>query len=236
MSPTCHAPAADAGADDLSGSGGVALAAPPGEPGATPRLILCGHPNVGKSLMFNRLTGSYHAVSNFPGTTVEVSSGTSAMLPGRLICDTPGAYSLLPISEEERVARRMLMAATDTDIIVHIVDAKSLRRMLPMTLELLELGKRVILALNLMDEARAYHVSIDTRELGALLGIPVVATVATTGEGVQDLVRVAREADAAAPPAPVIAYDMAELRAMAARLDAAARETETVDTEAGPEE
>jgi ferrous iron transport protein B len=164
---------------------------------AQKRLILCGHPNVGKSLIFNRLTGRYAVVSNYPGTTVEISSGSSNSIPEYRICDTPGAYSLLPISEEEKVTRRILLEAKD-DLIVHIVDAKSLRRMLPMTLELLELGLRVILVLNLMDEARHYGVTIDTNKLSQLLGIPVVETVATTGEGIADMIQVVR--DGCLPP------------------------------------
>lgn len=158
-----------------------------------PRLILCGHPNVGKSLIFNHLTGRYATVSNYPGTTVEVSSGMSLVLPGIRVCDTPGAYSLLPISEEEKVARRILLNASSDDVVVHIVDAKSLRRMLPLTLELLELGRRVVLVLNLMDEARHYGVTIDSGRLGELLGIPVVETVATQGQGLSDLVQVIRD-------------------------------------------
>lgn len=156
--------------------------------GRLSRVILCGPPNVGKSLIFNRLTGCYATVSNYPGTTVEISSADSTVAPGHEIVDTPGTYSLLPISEEERVAREILLTAQDA-IVVHVVDAKNLRRMLPMTLELRELGLEVILALNMMDEAREYGVTIESRRLGELLGIPVVETVATTGEGIAELVR-----------------------------------------------
>ncbi len=159
---------------------------------AKSRLILCGHPNVGKSLIFNYLTGRYATVSNYPGTTVEVSSGNSHHLPSFRVNDTPGAYSLLPISEEERVTRNVLLDAGG-DLIVHIVDAKSLRRMLPMTLELLELGHKVVLVLNLMDEARKYGVTIDSIKLSQLLGIAVVETVATENKGLADLVQVVRD-------------------------------------------
>jgi len=173
---------------------------------AQQRLILCGHPNVGKSLLFNCLTGRYATVSNFPGTTVELASGTAPNIPEYRVVDTPGAYSLLPISEEEMVARRILIEAGDNDLVMHVVDAKNLRRMLPMTLELLELGHRVVLVLNLMDEARRYNVEIDSAKLGELLGVPVVETVATRNEGVQELCHVVRDG-IPQPPTVRIAYD-----------------------------
>lgn len=161
----------------------------PGTLSGVRRLIVCGPPNVGKSLIFNRLTGRHAIVSNYPGTTVEISSGTSDRLPGYEVSDTPGAYSLLPITDEERVSRDVLIEAHDATIL-HIVDAKNLRRMMPMTLELLELGLQVVLVLNMMDEARQYHVHIDSNQLGELLGIPVIETVATRNEGIDDLCRI----------------------------------------------
>ncbi len=169
------------------------------------RLILCGHPNVGKSLVFNFLTRRYVTVSNYPGTTVEISSGTCSALPDIKIHDTPGAYSLLPISEEEKVTREILLTPQD-DIVVHIVDAKSLRRMLPLTLELKELGRQVILLLNLMDEARHYNVSIDSLKLGKLLQVPVIEAVATRGEGLPDIAHVIRDGIHAQEPI-AIHYD-----------------------------
>jgi ferrous iron transport protein B len=168
------------------------------------RLVICGPPNVGKSLLFNRLTGHSATVSNYPGTTVTVSSGRSSQLPEFLVSDTPGAYSLLPISEEERIAREILLGG-GVDVVLHVVDAKNLRRMLPMTLELVERGLPVVLVLNMMDEARRYRVSIDTTRLGQLLGVPVVATVATTGEGLTDLCCVVRDG-IGEPPGLVILY------------------------------
>ena len=130
-----------------------------------------------------------------------MSSGTSPLVPDCDISDTPGAYSLLPISDEERVARDVILAAGPDSLVIHVVDAKNLRRMLPMTLELLELGLRVILVLNMMDEARRIGVEIETARLGELLGIPVVETVAATGEGVADLCRVVR--DGVGPGRPI---------------------------------
>ncbi len=173
--------------------------------GVSQLLLIVGPPNVGKSLIFNRLTGRHVSVSNYPGTTVDISTGTSPFLPGYELRDTPGAYSLVPISEEERIAREMILSEPQA-IIVQVVDAKNLRRMLPFTLELLELRRKVILVLNLMDEARRLGVSIDSTQLGEELGIPVVETVATTGEGLDRLCAVIRDGISQLPPVPPIDY------------------------------
>jgi ferrous iron transport protein B len=180
------------------------VAAPPQTTGVK-QILIVGPPNVGKSLIFNRLTGRSVSVSNYPGTTVEISEGQCPALPGFEIRDTPGAYSLIPITDEERVAREIILQQSDA-ILLQVVDAKNLRRMLPFTLELLELGRHVILVLNLMDEARRLGVDIDTEELGERLGIPVVPTVATTGEGLDVLCAVIRDGLGPKPPAPPIAY------------------------------
>src|SRR5512142_2753632 len=109
-------------------------------PSGLPVVAIVGNPNVGKSVTFNRLTGMYAAVSNYPGTTVEVSRG-KATLRGITfeVVDTPGMYALLPITEEERVARAILLAETPV-VVLHVVDAKNLERMLPFTLQLIEAG------------------------------------------------------------------------------------------------
>ncbi len=154
------------------------------------RIVLVGSPNVGKSLIFNRLTGIYVTVSNYPGTTVEVFRGRT-YIEGVLyeIVDTPGMYSLSPSSEEERVARKLLMEERP-DLVVHVIDAKNLARMLPLTLQLIEAGFEVILALNMMDEAAKVGLKIDTELLSEILCIPVVPVVATTGQGIAELRRV----------------------------------------------
>lgn len=155
------------------------------------RLIaIVGSPNVGKSLIFNRLTGIYVTVSNYPGTTVEVFRGRT-YIEGLLyeIVDTPGMYSLLPNSEEERVARKLLMEDRP-NVVVHVIDAKNLERMLSLTLQLIESGFRVVLALNMMDEAIKIGLKIDTNLLSEILCIPVVPVVATTGQGIAELRRV----------------------------------------------
>jgi ferrous iron transport protein B len=155
-----------------------------------PQVALVGPPNVGKSLMFNRLTGSYVVVSNYPGTTVEVTRGR-LWLPccGRPIgiVDTPGMHAMIPITEEERVARRILLEE-DPALVASVVDAKNLERMLPFTFELIEAGFRLILIMNLMDEARRKGLSLDAQRLQQELGIPVQATVSTTGSGLSQVV------------------------------------------------
>jgi len=151
------------------------------------KIALVGNPNVGKSALFNALTGRYVTVSNYPGTTVEVSRGM-ARFGGMTaeVVDTPGMYSLLPITDEERVARSILLQEKP-DLIIHVVDAKNLSRMLPFTLQLSELDIPLILDLNIMDEAERAGIRIDVEKLERILGIPVVATVSVTGRGIGEL-------------------------------------------------
>jgi ferrous iron transport protein B len=151
------------------------------------KVVIVGSPNVGKSLVFNRLTGAYVTVSNYPGTTVEVSRGR-ARLDGEecVVIDTPGMYSLLPITEEERVTRAILLSEKP-DAVIQVVDAKNLERMLPLTLQLIEAGLPLILDLNMMDEMQHAGMELDLERLGRELGIPVVTTVATTGRGIKAL-------------------------------------------------
>jgi len=147
------------------------------------KIAIVGSPNVGKSVMFNNLTGTYATVSNYPGTTVEVARGKGRIGNEEFeIIDTPGMYSILPITEEERVARSILLNENPC-VILHIIDAKNLERMLPLTLQLQEAALPVILVLNIIDEARSSDINIDTTNLEKELNIPVVATVSTTGEG-----------------------------------------------------
>jgi len=146
-----------------------------------------GNPNVGKSVLFNALTGAYVTVSNYPGTSVEVSRGT--VLVNGVQCeivDTPGMYSILPITEEERVAREILLHESP-DVVVHVLDARNLERMLSMTLQLIEAGLPVILVINIMDEAERMGISIDIPLLQEKLGIPVVGTAAAKKRGLQEL-------------------------------------------------
>lgn len=154
---------------------------------ASKKIAIVGSPNVGKSVIFNNLTGSYATVSNYPGTTVEVSRGKCKI--GELefeVIDTPGMYSLLPITEEERVARAILFKECP-ELVLHIVDAKNLERMLALTLQFIEARLPLILVLNIMDEAEELGVEIDLGRLEQELNIPLVATVSTTGRGMDIL-------------------------------------------------
>jgi len=152
------------------------------------RVLLVGSPNVGKSMLFNRLTGRYVTVSNYPGTTIELSRGFAQIHDSRYeIIDTPGMYSLSAITEEEKVASDMLLNG-QIDVVVHVADAKNVGRMLGLTLQLIEAGLPVILVLNMADEARQLNIKIDAEKLERILGISVVETTATTGEGIKTLV------------------------------------------------
>ncbi len=165
-------------------------------------MALVGAPNVGKSALFGKLTGLYAVVSNYPGTSVEVArGGLNAAGQDVEVLDTPGMYSLLAVTEEEQVARRVALApGAGGETLVHVVDATHLERALPLTLQLLSLGKPVVVACNLMDEARRAGGGRepDLVLLAERLGVPVVGTVATTGEGVESLVAAALEARAPA--------------------------------------
>ena len=152
-----------------------------------PLVAIVGTPNVGKSVLFNALTGAYVTVSNYPGTTVEVSRGKGRLGEKQVgIVDTPGMYRLMPLTDEERVARDILLEERP-DLVIHVTDAKNLERMLPMTLQLIEAGLPVILVANLMDEARRLGVQVDTQRLEAALGIPVIGTALALGQGTTEL-------------------------------------------------
>ena len=151
------------------------------------KLILVGNPNVGKSLLFNALTGAYTTVSNYPGTSVEVSRGFCEIEGQRYeVLDTPGMYSLLPITEEERVARDILLAE-EPHVVVHVIDARNLDRMLPMTLQLIETGLPVMLVVNIMDEAEALGMTIDIALLQEKLGIPVIGAATARKRGLKEI-------------------------------------------------
>lgn len=151
------------------------------------KIAIVGSPNVGKSVIFNNLTGSYADVSNYPGTTVEVSRGKCRIGEEDFeVIDTPGMYSLLPISEEEKVGRSILLDENPC-LLLHVVDAKNIERMLSMTLQLLEAGLPVLLVLNVFDEAQALGIDIDTAHLEKELKVPTVKTVGTKGAGMDIL-------------------------------------------------
>jgi ferrous iron transport protein B len=149
------------------------------------KLLLMGNPNVGKSAVFARLTGARVISSNYPGTTVEFTQGMLTLEGERaLLIDVPGAYDLEAASQAEEVAVNML---EEGDVVINVVDASNLERSLPLTLHLLERNTPMIVALNMWDDAVHRGISIDVPKLEAALGIPVVPTVAISGEGIKDL-------------------------------------------------
>lgn len=151
------------------------------------KVALIGSPNVGKSLIFYHLTGKYATVSNYPGTSVDVTRGKIKGMEANLI-DTPGMYSFITITDEERVAKKILFDEKP-EVVVHVVDAKNIERKLPLTLQLIEAGFNTILVLNAMDEAERLGMEIDVETLRERLGISVITTVATQKKGIRDLKR-----------------------------------------------
>jgi len=158
-----------------------------GEPETPPaeacvrRVVLVGNPNVGKSVFFSYLTGIYTEVSNYPGTTIEISSGRSG---DDIVMDTPGIYGVSSFNDEERVARDIVLGA---DVILNVVDAVHLDRDLFLTLQLLDMDIPMVIALNFMDEAQKAGLKIDTARLSEMTGVPVISTIAVKRVGFESL-------------------------------------------------
>jgi len=149
------------------------------------KVILIGNPNVGKSVIFNYLTGKYVTVSNYPGTTVEVSTGTlSAHGKKFQVLDTPGVNSLIPMSEDEKVTRDILLKEQKS-YLIQVMDTKNIRRGLLISLQLLEMGLPFLVLLNMWDEAKSRGIEIKTQTLADILGAPVLKTVATRQRGLE---------------------------------------------------
>jgi ferrous iron transport protein B len=170
----------------------------PSEPLAA-TVILVGNPNVGKSVVFGPLPGHYVNVSNYPGTTVEVTRG-EARDRGTVyeIVDTPGVYSLLPMSEDERVTRDILLRETGARVL-QVCDAKNMRRSLMITIQLAEMGVPLVLAANMADEARERGVMPRLGLLEERLGVPVIPTVAVRKKGTERLLPLLERPVAATP-------------------------------------
>ena len=150
------------------------------------RILLMGNPNVGKSVVFSRLTGVRVISANYPGTTVEFAQGIMAVGGERaLLIDAPGVYGLEASCKAEEVALDMLDQA---DAVINVADATNLERSLHLTLHLLEKDVPFVVALNIWDDAKHKGIEIDVEKLRRELGVSVVPTVAVTGEGIRELV------------------------------------------------
>jgi len=150
------------------------------------KILLMGNPNVGKSVVFSRMTGVRVISSNYPGTTVSYTKGFLKMGEETAeVVDVPGTYTLEPDSEAEKIAVKML---DDGDVVINVVDATNLERNLNLTLQLLEKGIPMVIALNMWDDVGHRGIKINLSRLEELLGIPLVPTVAVTGQGIKDLV------------------------------------------------
>lgn len=149
---------------------------------------LVGNQNCGKTTLFNQLTGSKQHVGNFPGVTVDRKDGVIRGYENTLITDLPGIYSMSPYSSEEIVTREFVIKQKPRGII-NIVDATNIERNLYLTMQLLELGFPMVVALNMMDELRENNGSVKVNEMEALLGVPVIPISAAKGEGIEELIR-----------------------------------------------
>lgn len=175
---------------DIGCHGAAATPAQRGtEPGGV-RIALAGNPNVGKSSLFNHLTGAHQHVGNWPGKTVERRSGTCRRGPVPLtVIDLPGTYSLASSSPEEVVAEEALLGE-GVDVVAVVLDSTNLERNLYLAAQAAELGRPLVLVLNMADRAAAEGLRIDDATLAAALRAPVVRTVGRTGEGIDKLVDV----------------------------------------------
>jgi len=157
-------------------------------------IALAGNANVGKSVIFNELTGLHQHIGNWPGKTVERAEGTLSFRGYTInIVDLPGIYSLTTYSIEELVSREYI-AVEQPDVLVNVVDASALERNLFFTLQLIELEPRMIIALNQVDLAEKKGIRVDEERLSKLLGVPVVPTVAVKSIGLQTLMEGAIQA------------------------------------------
>jgi len=152
-------------------------------------IALAGNPNCGKTSIFNELTGAKQHVGNWPGVTVEKKAG-NLKFEGRniTVVDLPGTYSLGAYSEDEVVACNYILK-DKPDVVVNVIDSTNIERNLYLTMQLLETGAKVILVLNMMDEANSKNVRINTMELSRLLDVPVIETIATKGQGIKNIIK-----------------------------------------------
>ncbi len=150
------------------------------------KILLMGNPNVGKSVIFSRLTGVHVIASNYPGTTIGYTKGFMKLGEEMVeVIDVPGTYTLEPTSEAEAIALEMLAGG---DLVINVVDATNLERNLYLTLQLAERNVPLIVALNMWDDTKHCGINIDLEKLREILGMPVIPTVAVTGQGIKELV------------------------------------------------
>jgi len=152
------------------------------------KILLMGHPNVGKSVVFNRLTGARVTESNYPGTTVDYTKGWMRLKGESVeIVDVPGTFSLEPKDKAEEVAVKMLEENKEA-IVICIIDASKIERGLYLALQVIEKGYPVVIALNMWDVAEDKNIEVDVKQLEQILGVSVVPTIAISGEGIGELV------------------------------------------------
>ena len=188
-------------------------------------IALAGNPNSGKTSIFNRLTGARQHVGNYPGVTVESKEGRCSHAGVEInIVDLPGAYSLTAHSLDELLAREFILDRKP-DVVVNILDASNLERNLYLTTQILELGARMVLVLNMSDLAEGRGIRIDAALLSELLGSPTVSTVGNRGEGIQELLdAIVRAADEKERPEPVAVRYGRDVERRLARLTPAVAE------------
>ena len=156
-------------------------------------IAIAGNPNCGKTVIFNTLTGARQHVGNWPGVTVEKKEGRFVHGGRRIkVVDLPGTYSLGAYSEDEAVARDYILFEKP-DVVVNVVDSTNMERNMYLTCQLLEMGVKVVMALNMYDEAKARKLEIDMKKLSFLLGVPVIPTVATKNQGMTELIQAGLE-------------------------------------------
>ncbi len=185
------------------------------------RVALVGNPNVGKTTLFNRLTGLNQRIANFPGVTVERKSGTLTGTPHVEIIDLPGTYSLTPRSLDEQITYEVLVGRRDKapDLVVCVVDASNLERNLYVASQVIDMGIPVMVALNMVDAAEENGLVVDVSALETELGVPVVPLIASRGEGIDELKKQILD-----PPKPAQGYRWILMDAVEAKIPSLARE------------
>jgi len=171
-------------------------------------VALAGNPNVGKSTLFNRLTGLQAVTANYPGKTVDLNCGVARFGEKKIgVIDLPGTYGLDPTSDDQWVARRAILEERP-DVVVAVLDASNLQRNLYQTLQLIELEFPVLIALNLVDHAQEIGIRTDYQKLSKMLGVPLFPMVASKGQGIEELLKYLTENTAIIPAKGAAPFDL----------------------------